>query len=188
MKQIRKTKIVGTIGPASEHKLEELFNAGLNVCRVNYKHGSYDEQEWKTQEIIRLREKLDLPIPMILDMQGPEIRTGMLYTGKNDKITIEDNQKFVLVNEDIVGNEERVSVSYKDLYKDVKQGTKMLIDDGELQLVVDEIKDKDIYCTVIHGGKSLAALCLSLPTSSFTLSPAIPCCSLRIRFPETASA
>ena len=163
MKQIRKTKIVGTIGPASEHKLEELFNAGLNVCRVNYKHGSYDEQEWKTQEIIRLREKLDLPIPMILDMQGPEIRTGMLYTGKNDKITIEDNQKFVLVNEDIVGNEERVSVSYKDLYKDVKQGTKVLIDDGELQLVVDEIKDKDIYCTVIHGGRLGSRKSINLP-------------------------
>ena len=172
MKQLRKTKIVGTIGPASETKLEELFNAGLNVCRVNYKHGSYDEQEWKTQEIIRLRELMDLPIPMILDMQGPEIRTGMLYTGKNDKITIEDNQKFVLVNEDIVGNEEKVSVSYKDLYRDVEVGTKMLIDDGAIELVVDEIKDKDIYCTVVHGGRLGSRKSINLP-GTFVKVPAL---------------
>ena len=72
---LRKTKIVGTIGPASENKLPELFKAGLNVCRVNYSHGSYDEQKEKTETIIKLREELELPIPMILDMQGPEIRT-----------------------------------------------------------------------------------------------------------------
>ena len=90
MKSLRKTKIVGTIGPASEIILPELFEAGLNVCRINYSHGSYDEQQEKTETIIKLREELDLPIPMILDMKGPEIRTGMLYTGKNDKIEIKD--------------------------------------------------------------------------------------------------
>ena len=131
---LRKTKIVGTIGPASETRLEELFKEGLNVCRVNYSHGSYDEQEWKTNQIIELREKLDLPIPMILDMKGPEIRTGMLYTGKNEKIKIEDGQKFTLVNEDITGDENRVSVSYKELYKDVEPGTKILIDDGAIEI------------------------------------------------------
>ena len=131
---LRKTKIVGTIGPASETILKDLFDAGLNVCRINYSHGSYDEQEWKTNEIIRLREEYELPVPMILDMKGPEIRTGMLYTGKNDKIKIEDGQKFILVNEDIVGNEEKVSVSYKELYKDVQPGTKLLIKTFIVQL------------------------------------------------------
>ena len=160
---LRKTKIVGTIGPASEKKLEELFKAGLNVCRINYKHGSYEEQEWKTNEIIRLREEMDLPIPMILDMQGPEIRTGMLYTGISEKIMIEEGKKFILVNEDIVGNEDRVSVSYKELYNDVTVGTKMLIDDGEIELVVDEIIDKDIYCTVVHGGKLGSRKSINLP-------------------------
>ncbi len=169
---LRKTKIVGTIGPASEKKLEELFKAGLNVCRVNYKHGSYEEQEWKTQQIIQLREKFDLPIPMILDMQGPEIRTGMLYTGKNDKITIEDNQEFVFVNEDITGDEKRVSVSYKELYKDVKPGTKVLVDDGEIELVVKEIKDKDIYCTVTHGGRLGSRKSINLP-GTFVKVPAL---------------
>ena len=160
---LRKTKIVGTIGPSSEKRLEELFEAGLSVCRINYSHGSYDEQEWKTNEIIKIREEKDLPIPMILDMKGPEIRTGMLYTGKNDKIKIEDGQKFTLVNEDITGDENRVSVSYKDLYKDVEPGTKILIDDGAIELKVDEIVDKDIVCTVIHGNPLGSRKTMNLP-------------------------
>ncbi len=160
---LRKTKIVGTIGPASEHRLPELFEAGLNVCRINYSHGSWDEQSEKTEEVIRLRKELDLPIAMILDMQGPEIRTGMLVTGKNEKIPLEDGQKFVLVNEDIIGDKERVSVSYKGLYNDVKPGAKILIDDGAIELVVDEIVDKDIHCTVVHGNPLGSRKTVNLP-------------------------
>lgn len=160
---LRKTKIVGTIGPASEKRLEELFEAGLNVCRINYSHGSWDEQEEKTNDIIRIREEKELPIPMILDMKGPEIRTGMLYTGKNEKIKIEDGQKFTLVNEDIVGDEKQVSVSYKELYKDVKPGTKILIDDGAIELKVDEIVNKDIVCTVVHGNPLGSRKTMNLP-------------------------
>ena len=166
---LRKTKIVGTIGPASENKLPELFKAGLNVCRVNYSHGSYDEQKEKTETIIKLREELDLPIPMILDMQGPEIRTGMLVTGKNEKIQLEDGQKFVLVNEDIIGDKDRVSVSYKNLYKDVKPGSKILIDDGAIELVVDEIVDKDIHCTVVHGNGLGSRKTMNLPGTAVRL-------------------
>ena len=162
-KDLRKTKIVGTIGPASENRLEELFAAGLNVCRINYSHGSYDEQQEKTETIIRLRKELDLPIPMLLDMKGPEIRTGMLYTGKNDKIEIKDGQKFTLVNDDIEGNEERVSVTYKELYKDVEPGTKILIDDGAIELKVDAIVGKDIECTVIHGNRLGSRKTMNLP-------------------------
>ena len=150
-KDLKKTKIVGTIGPASENKLEELFEAGLNVTRINYSHGSWDEQSEKTEEVIRLRKDLDIPISLLLDMQGPEIRTGMLVTGKNEKIQLEDGQKFTLVNEDIVGDKDRVSVSYKELYNDVKPGSKVLIDDGAIELVIDEIVGKDIVCTVVHG-------------------------------------
>ena len=160
---LRKTKIVGTIGPSSEIILNDLFDAGLNVCRINYSHGSYEEQKEKTEDIIRIREERDLPIPMILDMQGPEIRTGMLVTGKNEKIPLEDGQKFVLVNEDIVGDKDRVSVSYKELYKDVKPGTKILIDDGAIELRVDEIVDKDIHCTVVHGNPLGSRKTMNLP-------------------------
>ena len=163
MKNLRKTKIVGTIGPASETKLPELFEAGLNVCRINYSHGSWDEQGEKSETIIRLREELDLPIPMLLDMKGPEIRTGMLYTGKNTKIQLKDGQKFTLVNEDIIGNEEKVSISYKDLYKDVEPGTKILIDDGAIELKVDEVVDKDIVCTVVHGNGLGSRKTMNLP-------------------------
>ena len=163
MKKLRKTKIVGTIGPASENKLEELFDAGLNVCRINYSHGSWDEQSEKTEKIIKLREEKDLPIALLLDMKGPEIRTGMLYTGKNTKIQLKDGQKFTLVNEDIIGNEEKVSISYKELYKDVEPGTKILIDDGAIELKVDEVVDKDIVCTVVHGNGLGSRKTMNLP-------------------------
>lgn len=163
MKALRKTKIVGTIGPASENKLEELFIAGLNVCRINYSHGSWDEQSEKSETIMRLREEMDLPIPMLLDMKGPEIRTGMLYTGKNTKIELKDGQKFTLVNEDIIGNEEKVSVTYKELYRDVEPGTKILIDDGAIELKVDEIVGKDIVTTVVHGNGLGSRKTMNLP-------------------------
>lgn len=163
MKALRKTKIVGTIGPASENKLEELFDAGLNVCRINYSHGSWDEQSEKSETIMKIREEKELPIPMLLDMKGPEIRTGMLYTGKNKKIQLKDGQKFTLVNDDIEGNEEKVSVTYKELYKDVKPGTKILIDDGAIELKVDEVVGKDIVTTVVHGNGLGSRKTMNLP-------------------------
>ena len=163
MKNLRKTKIVGTIGPASENKLEELFDAGLNVCRINYSHGSWDEQSEKTEAIIKLREEKDLPIALLLDMKGPEIRTGMLYTGKNTKIQLKDGQKFTLVNEDITGDEEKVSITYKELYTDVQPGTKILIDDGAIELKVDEVVGKDIVTTVVHGNGLGSRKTMNLP-------------------------
>ena len=163
MKSLRKTKIVGTIGPASENRLEELFEAGLNVCRINYSHGSWDEQSEKTETICRLRKEMDIPVALLLDMKGPEIRTGMLYTGKNTKIQLKDGQKFTLVNDDIEGNEEKVSVTYKELYKDVQPGTKILIDDGAIELKVDEVVGKDIVCTVVHGNGLGSRKTMNLP-------------------------
>lgn len=169
MKSLRKTKIVGTIGPASENRLEELFNAGLNVCRINYSHGSWEEQSEKSNEIIRIREEKDLPIPMLLDMKGPEIRTGMLYTGKNTKIELKDGQKFTLVYEDVVGDEEKVTITYKDLYKDVEPGTKILIDDGAIELRVEEVVDKDIVTTVVHGNGLGSRKTMNLPGTKIRL-------------------
>ena len=163
MKALRKTKIVGTIGPASENKLEELFEAGLNVTTVNYSHGSWEQQSEKTETIIKLREEKQLPIALLLDMKGPEIRTGMLYTGKNTKIQLKDGQKFTLYNADVTGNEEGVSVTYKELYKDVKPGTKILIDDGAIELKVDEVVGKDIVTTVVHGNGLGSRKTMNLP-------------------------
>ena len=166
---LRKTKIVGTIGPSSEIILKDLFEAGLNVTRINYSHGSWDEQSEKTEEIIRLRKEMDIPVALLLDMQGPEIRTGMLVTGKNEKIKLEDGQKFTLVNEDIIGDKDRVSVSYKELYKDLKPGAKVLIDDGAIELVVDEIVGKDIVCTVVHGNGLGSRKTMNLPGTAVHL-------------------
>lgn len=168
-KVLRKTKIVGTIGPSSETKLEELFEAGLNVTRINYSHGSWDEQQEKTENILRIREEKNIPVALLLDMQGPEIRTGMLVTGKNDKIQLEDGQKFTLVNEDIIGDKDRVSVSYKNLYQDLKPGAKVLIDDGAIELVVDEIVGKDIVCTVVHGNGLGSRKTMNLPGTAIRL-------------------
>ena len=162
-KDLRKTKIVGTIGPASENRLDELFKAGLNVTRINYSHGSWDEQSEKTETILKLREELNIPVALLLDMQGPEIRTGMLVTGKNEKIMLEDGQKFTLVNEDIVGDKDKVSVTYKNLYQDIKVGAKVLIDDGAIELVVDAIEGKDIVCTVVHGNGLGSRKTINLP-------------------------
>ncbi len=150
-KDIRKTKIVGTIGPASDDKLEELFEAGLNATRINYSHGGWEEQKERTEKILKLRAEKNIPIALLLDMQGPEVRTGKLAIGVKGKVTLEDGQKFTLVNEDILGDKDKVSVSYKELYKDLSQGAKILIDDGSIELVVDEIVGKDILCTVVHG-------------------------------------
>lgn len=166
---LRKTKIVGTIGPASEYRLQELFEAGLNVTRINYSHGSWEEQAEKTEEVIRLRKELDIPVGLLLDMQGPEIRTGMLVTGKNEKIKLEDGQKFTLVNEDIIGDKDKVSVTYKELYKDLKPGSKVLIDDGAIELVVDEIVGKDIVCTVVHGNGLGSRKTMNLPGTAVRL-------------------
>lgn len=152
-KDLRKTNIVCTIGPASEKRLEELMKTGMGVARINFSHGSYPEQEEKINDFLAIREKLGLPVAMLLDMQGPEVRTGMLVTGKNEKILLEDGQKFVLMNEDIVGDKDKVSVSYKNLYLDIKPGNRVLIDDGAIELRVEEIVGKDVHCVVTHGNK-----------------------------------
>ena len=129
-KVLRKTKIVGTIGPASEspEMLEKLFNAGLNVTRINFSHGGYEENGEKIENIKNVRKKLNRPVALLLDTKGPEIRTGVLETG-NEKVTIEEGQEFTFVNEDIIGNNTKTSISYKELYKDVSVGGKLLVDD-----------------------------------------------------------
>lgn len=149
-KELRKTKIVCTIGPASEDKLVELMNAGMDVVRINFSHGSYPEQKSKIEKFFESRKQVNKPVALLLDMQGPEVRTGML---ENAPAILEKGKTFTLVNEDIVGNNEKTSVTYKNLYQDVKIGTIILIDDGLIGLEVTEIKGKDIVCKIVNGGK-----------------------------------
>ncbi len=147
---LRKTKIVCTIGPASEDRLVELMNAGMDVVRINFSHGSYPEQKSKIEKFFEARKQVEKPVALLLDMQGPEIRTGMLA---NAPVELVKGETFTLVNDDIEGDSTKVSITYKKLYEDVEVGTAILIDDGLIELDVVEIKGKDIVCKVINGGK-----------------------------------
>lgn len=165
---MRKTKIVCTIGPASGdvEVLKELIKSGMNMARINFSHGSYPDQEKFINAVKQARKELNMPVALLLDMQGPEIRTGKL---KEAPVFLEEGNKFVLYNEDIEGDENGVSVSYKNLYQDVKVGTKILIDDGLIGIEVEEIKNKDIHCKVIEGGKLGSRKSINVPGCSTKL-------------------
>ena len=162
--KLRKTKIVGTIGPASqsEEMLTKLVNAGLNVTRINFSHGGYEENGEKIETIKAVREKLNKPVALLLDTKGPEIRTGVLETG-NEKVTINEGQEFTFVNDDIIGNNERTSISYKELYKDVQVGSTLLVDDGAIEFEITKIEGKDIVCKALNTGRLGSRKTMNVP-------------------------
>lgn len=149
---MKRTKIVCTIGPAVANKeiLKRMMKAGMNVGRFNFSHGSFEDQEKFFVPFIEAREELGLPVATLLDTQGPEIRTGML---EQNPVVLNAEEEFVLVNEDIIGDSTKTSVTYKDLYKDVRPGTTILIDDGKIELEVLRIEDKDVVCKIMNGGE-----------------------------------
>lgn len=151
MKNLRKTKIICTLGPSTDKDdvLKQLMAEGMNVARFNFSHGTHEEQGERLKKVQQLREELDLPVASLLDTKGPEIR---LRDIKNGKAQLEAGQKFTLTTEEILGDETRVSITYKDLVKDVERGCRILIDDGLIELGVDEVTDTDIVCHVVNGG------------------------------------
>ncbi|MCF6461769.1 pyruvate kinase [Clostridium sp. Cult3] len=168
---VKKTKIVCTIGPASEKEevLKELFLNGLNVARLNFSHGTHEEHKAKIDTIKKLREEMDLPIGIMLDTKGPEIRIG---TFNVDEIELNDGDIFTLTTKDIVGDKTKVYVSYEGLPKDVKEGNRILIDDGLVELVVEEIVDEtDIKCKVLNGGTLKDHKGVNVPNVSINLPP-----------------
>lgn len=148
---MRKTKIICTIGPASEseEKLRELMIAGMNVARFNFSHGSHEEHKKKFDRVIKISNELGIPVATLLDTKGPEIRLKDIEGGKTELVA---GQKFILTTEDILGNSEKVSITYKNLKNDISAGTTILIDDGLIEMVVDSIEETDIICTVVNGG------------------------------------
>ncbi len=148
---MKKTKIICTVGPACEDReiLKSMMLAGMNAARLNFSHGTHEEQKRKIDLIKGLREELGLPISIILDTKGPEIRTGQ-FTEK--EVELFEGQKFTLTMDDVVGTNKICSVSYQGLIEDVKPGDQLLIDDGLIGMTVDEIKDGNIICTVNNGG------------------------------------
>ena len=148
---MRKTKIICTLGPSTDKDgvLEELIKEGMNVARFNFSHGLHDEQKGRIDKLKEIRTRLGKPIAALLDTKGPEIRICEFADGK---ITLKEGQLFTLTPDDIEGNENIVSVTYKELYKDVRPGNHVLIDDGLIELEVQKIKGHDIVCKVINGG------------------------------------
>ena len=148
---MRKTKIVCTLGPATDNSdiLRQLMLGGMNVCRFNFSHGDHPSHKQRLDAVLKLREELGLPIATLLDTKGPEIRTGIFEPAK---VELVQGQKFTLTTKDIVGSNNISSISFSGLPKDVKPGQKILIDDGLIELSVDSVTDTEIFCTVINGG------------------------------------
>lgn len=149
---MKKTKIICTIGPACEKEevLKELMLSGMNVARFNFSHGTHEEQEAKLRLVQKVRDELGLPIATLMDTKGPEIR---LKDFENGEAFLNDGDRFILTVEDVMGTKERASITYKGLIEDVKEGMSILIDDGMVELQIEEITETDIICRVIDGGR-----------------------------------
>lgn len=148
---MRKTKIICTIGPASDNEatLEAMCKEGMNVARLNFSHGSHEAHKETIERIKRVREKLSMPIAIMLDTKGPEYRIG---TFKDKKVTVNDGDEFVFTTENIVGDATRVSVSYENLTNELQIGDRILVNNGLVIFEVKEINEKEAKCTVVAGG------------------------------------
>ena len=148
---MRKTKIICTMGPSTEKgdTLKKLIEAGMNVARMNFSHGDFDEHGGRLKSLRKYSKELGLPVAALLDTKGPEIRLGDFEAGR---VELKEGQEFTLTARDILGTEKEVSITYKQLPKDVKPGSSILLDDGLIGLEVKEVSGDDIVCTVMNGG------------------------------------
>lgn len=149
---MRKTKIICTVGPATDDEavMRELMVNGMNVARFNFSHGDYATHQKRFEQIVKLRTELDLPIATLLDTKGPEIRLGKF--ADNKPVEIHDGDTYILTADDVICDEKRGSISFKNLPRDVSAGTQILINDGVIELRAEKITGNDIICRVIHGG------------------------------------
>lgn len=159
---MRKTKIVCSIGPASESEdvLRGLCLAGMNVARLNFSHGTYEEHQRRIDTIKKVRAELNLPIAIMLDTKGPEFR---IKTFASKKITLENGDKFTFTTDDVIGDETRVSVTYSKLNEELCAGDTILLNNGLMSFLVDNIEGSDINCTVVCGGELSDRKSMSFP-------------------------
>ena len=150
---MKKTKIVCTMGPNTNDRemMRKLIQNGMNVARFNFSHGDHEEQKGRMDMLKELREEEHATTAILLDTKGPEIRTGVLKDGK--KITLKEGETFTLTTEDIVGDNKRVSITYKGLVQDIYKGCTILIDDGLIGLRVESKTETEIVCSVVNGGE-----------------------------------
>lgn len=148
---MRKTKIVCTLGPATNdvETMKQLILNGMDAARINFSHGTYETHAETIAKLKQAREELNAPIPLILDTKGPEIR---VKTFKEDKVRLEEDATFTLTTREVEGDANIVSVTYADLPKDVHRGSRVLIDDGLIELKVEDITETDVVCKVVNGG------------------------------------
>ena len=159
---MRKTKIICTIGPAcdNEETLSAMCLAGMNVARINFSHGTHPEHQAKIDLIKRVREKLNLPIAIMLDTKGPEYR---IRTFANGSVVLNEGDQFTFTTDQIVGDEHRVSVSYPGLIQDLSVGDKILLNNGLLSFQVEELTGNDAVCRVLVGGETSNNKSMSFP-------------------------
>ena len=164
----RKTKIICTLGPAVDDQkmLEGLIEAGMNVARFNFSHGDYEEQGARIETFKNARKAVGKPVAMLLDTKGPEIRIGKFATGE---AILKEGDTFTLLNEDVDGDNTKVSVTYKNLYNEVTPGTRILINDGLIEVIVEKIDGKDVVCRVQNGGRLTNKKSINIPNSKIQL-------------------
>ncbi len=162
---IRKTKIVCTIGPActDEEIITKMCLAGMNVARMNFSHNTHKDHEERINLIKKVREKLGLPIAILLDTKGPEYR---IKTFKEGKIFLNSGDNFTFTSDEIEGDETKVSVNYKNLAKDLQKGDKILLNNGLLSFEVDSTSETDVNCTVLIGGELSDRKSMSFPNKT----------------------
>lgn len=171
----KKTKIVATIGPAteSEEMLIKLLNAGLNVVRMNFSHGDFEEHQKKVNNARKASKKSGIPVALLQDLGGPKIRTGEFDT-ESGRVKIKNGQKFTLTTRKIKGDENVCHVNYEKLPKEIKVGHHIMLDDGKKKLVVEEISGKDIVCKVLVGGELKGRRGVNLPDTDVSISSLTP--------------
>ena len=159
---MRKTKIICTIGPASSNEatLTQMIQAGLNVARLNFSHGSYPEHKGKIDLIKKVREELNVPIPIMLDTKGPEYR---IKTFRNEKVEVQEGQTFTFTTRDVEGDETIVSVTHGGLVKDLSVGDRILVNNGLVVFEVKELEGTEAVCTTLVGGTLSNRKSMSFP-------------------------
>ncbi len=167
---LKRTKVVCTIGPSTDKEgvLEKMLQAGMNVARFNFSHGSHEEQAKRIAMVRAASEKTGIPVALLLDTKGPEMRLGTFETGK---IELKAGQRFVLTARDIVGNDQEVSVSYKGLPKEVFPGNQILLSDGLVKLLVTSIEGEDIITEVLNNGPMSDRKRVAVPGIALNLPP-----------------
>ena len=165
---MRKTKIVCTLGPASNEEtiIEQLILAGMDAARFNFSHGTHETHLAQLTRLKHVRDSLGRPVATILDTKGPEIRIRTFGCGT---ITLKEGQTFVLSTEEVEGTQERVSVTYENLHKELQPGCHILIDDGLIELEVMSIQGRELNCTVLSGGELSSNKSINIPGVSIAL-------------------